>query len=434
MGRNRAGARPHATASAKWTRSEFFDAGAVAIAAGSALFVLYLRALGPALFILLAGLLLWRKLDLLPRLTGALGGLLLIPAFALLSTLWSSAPATSAYSAVQYLITILVALLLGAGASGRSILLGLFVAFGVYTMGSALLGSSVQWGVSATAYNGLAASKNTAADTAALGLLVSLAMLAAGLGAHRLWLVLTAAALAAVNAWLIAAAHSTGSLLACIIATSCLVLWSLARSFSPRLARPAFIGSILLCLAGFATHTFWLEPLYEMVLTASGKDQGLTGRGYIWERADVLVAQRPWLGTGFQAFWGTGNLEAEAILRALHIAPGRIFNFHNTYYEIAVHLGLVGVLLVAAVASFYLASLLLRTARRPDQVSLFFCSLAVYELVRLGFESIALQQFHHSTLLIFMGFAWATRPLPVRAATPAFPHSGAISRRRPARV
>jgi O-antigen ligase len=53
-----------------------------------------------------------------------------------------------------------------------------------------------------------------------------------------------------------------------------------------------------------ATTPIWVDLVFDSILTASGKDSKLTGRADLWQVADRLIAQKPILGLGYNAFWG----------------------------------------------------------------------------------------------------------------------------------
>ena len=57
----------------------------------------------------------------------------------------------------------------------------------------------------------------------------------------------------------------------------------------------------------------------------------------------ALIAERPVLGVGYQAFWVIGNAEAEALWYMFGIEARSGFNFHNLYLSNAVEIGLLGV-------------------------------------------------------------------------------------------
>ena len=75
-------------------------------------------------------------------------------------------------------------------------------------------------------------------------------------------------------------------------------------------------------------------------------DPTFTGRSIIWDFVLSEIAQRPWLGWGYQSFWLVGP-DAPSILDA----PGWVKdmpNAHNGYYDTMVEMGYAGYVLLVA--------------------------------------------------------------------------------------
>jgi len=87
---------------------------------------------------------------------------------------------------------------------------------------------------------------------------------------------------------------------------------------------------------------FTREP--QAVLGLVGKDTTLTGRVFLWQEVVKLIGQKSVLGWGFRAMWQpgdtlTGSLDSYAGFEA----PGA----HNAVLEVALGVGLIGVLAMA---------------------------------------------------------------------------------------
>jgi exopolysaccharide production protein ExoQ len=67
---------------------------------------------------------------------------------------------------------------------------------------------------------------------------------------------------------------------------------------------------------------------------------------YLWNSALAQIGERPWLGTGFDAFW-TGAIDWRTYLVLAEL--GNVLHFHDTYLEVGVQLGALG-LIAATVA------------------------------------------------------------------------------------
>jgi O-antigen ligase len=86
--------------------------------------------------------------------------------------------------------------------------------------------------------------------------------------------------------------------------------------------------------------------LSDSIATLAGgfvSDPTFTGRDAIWRFTLDHIAQRPFLGFGFQAFWGTSDLLAA--WSYLESWGYRASDAHNSYLNIAVMTGVVGLVL-----------------------------------------------------------------------------------------
>jgi exopolysaccharide production protein ExoQ len=72
---------------------------------------------------------------------------------------------------------------------------------------------------------------------------------------------------------------------------------------------------------------------------AIGKDSTLTGRTELWAMVTEAIADRPWLGWGYAAFWETDASPSRSIWELIRWdAPGS----HNGYMEIWLGLCILG--------------------------------------------------------------------------------------------
>ncbi|TIX51246.1 O-antigen ligase family protein [Alteraurantiacibacter aquimixticola] len=353
---------------------------------------------------------------------------LLLPAFALLSVVWSIEPSTSAYYGVQYLLTAILGILLGSCLDSEKALNGIFGAFAIFSVASMIFGQTVSWGGTGTAFAGLVASKNSMGDIAAIGALASLAFLFRMIG--RRW-VLTSAAAAVVlllQLFQVGASQSSGAVISAGLGIGVFAVLGASRAIPGQYR-------VLLGLVGLATifilfvqRDLWFEPLMTWIMEAFGKSPTLTGRTPIWEHGQRLVAERPVFGLGFSAFWLHGNLDAEGIWRSMGIGNRSGFNFHNTPLELLVHLGYVGLILFAAVFLFALVKLVAVSVSRPTLPLMFWASFMVYQVTRMYAESRGLKLFDYGTVLLFaamaMGLRYALQPPETNSSRPAIKYRG----------
>lgn len=344
--------------------------------------------------------------------------LLCLPGLALVSTLWSSLPGTTAYYSVLFLITVFAGLIMGAGLARDSFLKGLTLAFAIYTVLTFLSFRWVPWEGGRMAFAGLAGSKNSAGDVAGAGLLASLAYLGYALSLRKPISALLLAPLFPINLFILYFSHASGAL----IATSCITVVLLSLAFSRRLplqARTAIVILLLMTItAMLLTYQLWLPALFDAVLSGSGKTQDLTGRAELWYFADHnLIPQHPWLGRGYKTFWVHNNLDAEYLWRMMGISSRMGFNFHNTPREIIVHLGYLGFAFYILVAAPIALILIYRSILVPSYEHILALSYVLFFTMKMPFEVAGFDSFHFATLLLYASLAAGLRPPEIRTAT-----------------
>lgn len=90
----------------------------------------------------------------------------------------------------------------------------------------------------------------------------------------------------------------------------------------------------------------------ETLVAVIGRDLTLTGRTDIWEALGYVIADRPWLGHGYGAFWGIGSGPADYVK---DLVQWDVPTAHNGWMETWLSVGLVG---MALFALGYLAAIL----------------------------------------------------------------------------
>lgn len=377
---------------------------------GSSLFVFVLTWLTPVMIALATPIycvLRWERVVLVLQ---RCWPLLLLPILCITSAAWSEVPEASLRYGSFYLLTILPALFIGAGTNRMAALLGMFAIFAAFMFASVAFGRYVPWGVSNVAYAGLSGSKNMAGDVAGLALLLGTTTALWALGGRR-WIVVAIAGIAMLAAaYCLYYARATGALVAAAMAVPCVVLWATSRRLPTPVRTTIFLVSAVLIAILALTSSLWMEPLFEMVVESSGKDEGLSGRDFLWDMADRLIAQNPLFGGGYRHFWVESNLNAQFVWRRMGVDTHYGFNFHNTPRDIMVDLGIVGLVVFTAVAVFCMARTMFKTMVEPHYLGVFLCALIVFESPRLFFELIAFQDMHYSSLLIYVIMAYGLRP------------------------
>lgn len=129
-------------------------------------------------------------------------------------------------------------------------------------------------------------------------------------------------------------------------------LWSLRKG------GPAF--SVVMIWLG-VVFAGGLIALWTMdsaaVLEALGKDPSLTGRTHIWDSLMRRVAEHPWTGYGYSAFWGKDSVPADYVrLETGWLVPSA----HNGWIDLLVQLGWPGAVLVGVLFASNILSNLFR--------------------------------------------------------------------------
>jgi len=300
---------------------------------------------------------------------------LVLPAYCLLSTLWSQYPALSLRYAVQLTLTLSIAIVIANRVAPLVLVRCLFGIYGIGVLGSILFGN-VRDDIGA--WLGIFGSKNAFAAVVSGFALASIAMLF-DRSAPRL-VRLAAFAGLAVCPPLLLRAQSAGAILVLVPAAAV----ALGVIFSRRMsgAQKTFVG---MAMAGAAV-VFGLvlvgygDRLLAGALDYAGKDTTLTGRTDLWDFGFDLIAENPLLGIGYQAFWVHGNPPAELLWAVFGIPTRMGFNFHNLYVSNAVEIGLLGLAIeVMLLYGGWIASLLwaLRDPRPENAFLAAFLTLVI---------------------------------------------------------
>lgn len=268
--------------------------------------------------------------------------ILLLPILCILSFSWSREPALSLRFGVQLMATAVFTLAICRHMSARAFLLTLFTCMAVSMLASLVMGDVRS---DTGARIGIYGSKNAFAGAASTFTLLALGVAMMRMAGWPMRLLgtfsLVAGTLLVISAQSVSAIlFLVPTLLALLIAMKihrlgALPVWSVV----------AFAG-LGLILAGLALQANW-SAVSAYVLEATGKDLTLTGRTELWAAALALIAERPLLGVGYQAFWVQGHAEAETLWFMFGIENRSGFNFHNMYLSNAVEVGIPGAILQA---------------------------------------------------------------------------------------
>lgn len=316
----------------------------------------------------------WAPLFLVPA-TSLWGGLsrplllLTLPAFALLSVVWSDRPDTTLRAAIQYGSTVVLGLLAARAVSLQNLARGLLLGGTLILLYSHANGSYAYDVVDGTyAFAGAFQSKNQ------LGLFASLTLVAAVsvvlLSPRPLLSSLPVGALFLLAAYTLWMTESATSIITVVLSFGVMgVVIGLLRFALP--IRLLTLAALFVIVLGGAVAAFQAGAL-DSLFGAFGKDTTLTGRTYLWSRGIEIGGYASPTGLGYYAFWVPGRADAEELWLEFHILSFSGFHFHNTLIEGFVALGPLGVAMIGA----WLLGLLLLSVRatlgqgRPGAVAL----------------------------------------------------------------
>jgi O-antigen ligase len=98
------------------------------------------------------------------------------------------------------------------------------------------------------------------------------------------------------------------------------------------------LGSTLLLMVPLVALVGAAVAHVGTVTQAMQRDASLTGRTRIWLFATLSIAQRPWLGYGYGAFWWVARQSKQALALIRYETP----HAHNGFLDLLLQLGIVG--------------------------------------------------------------------------------------------
>lgn len=343
--------------------------------------------------------------------------LFLYAGFALLSTAWSIYPGKTAWTAIQLVATLALSVTAASTPHRRHALTGLAAAFIVYMLISFAFGNWVGWMNREVVFTGLNYGKNLFGHVAALTGMMSLGLLAwvrQGRTAAAVGAIVLAQSMTLIGLVL---SHATGSTIAYVLSLMVFVAALAVGRGGPAMKLVAILILAALTIVYLVAGGEIEDAFWSWLLDAFQKDPGLTGRSYLWYFADQLIAEHPFVGLGYNAFWTQGNMDAEGLWALNGINDRMGFNFHSTVRDLLVDGGWIGLTGYAAslgVPLLIVGSRVFRDGRVIDACCL---TIVFYFICRLPFESWVLAPWSSDTMVLIFCLArlpadWP--PLPVR--------------------
>ena len=259
--------------------------------------------------------------------------------FAFLSALWSVDPGLSIRRSVALLGVTLVALLwdgiLSPGKSLRMLAQTLLIIVtGSLIVAIAMPSIGVHHDLHDGSWRGLMQHKNNLGWLMAVSVLILIEAARSG-AVHKL-IGYPGAAIAMLC--LVASRSATAIVVVCFGFAVLILVRSLKLAGSFRLVLLFFL--LVITVAG----SFFQDELLAALLNALGKSSTLTGRTRVWSALEPFIWSQPWAGYGYGAFW-----DAQVAARTLEHTAFAVGHAHNGFFDLALGLGLAGIIFYAAI-------------------------------------------------------------------------------------
>jgi len=343
-------------------------------------------------------------------------GLLILPLLALSSVIWSDVPAASLKAGVEYALTTLIGILAGHCIAPRILISAILSALLLVTVASLLYGAG-----EGASFVDLFGSKNYFALYMSFLLLTGITIALDKLQPAIFRLLGLVAIIMAAP--LLVYANSTGALIVSIVTLTVTLMLRFVVKLSPkpRLGLLAFILAFMLLAVTVAT----VSVDYADVLEYLGKDVTLTGRTLLWRYADASIADHLVLGVGYEAFWQPTNSAAVQLWFYSYVPNQRGYHFHNTFLQIAVDLGLVGLAIFVSMISIILIRLFARmTSNSPTSEQMFAIAIFIFLLLRMPVEVDLFFPFQLASILLCLVWIYLQPAAPNRISTSDVPRGG----------
>ncbi|MCK0168480.1 O-antigen ligase family protein [Jannaschia sp. S6380] len=339
---------------------------------------------------------------------------LLFPLWCFLSIAWAVEPLAALKHAVYLFLTMMICFQVAVSLTPRQIMHAILLATGVigvinllYAVGTGDMG------------RGIFAQKNTMGKNMVVLWIVAFAtFLDPGAGRLTRLAALGLAVIAAVMAF---ASNSATAVLLVLASSGILLVGAIVLRGglfrTSRLSLAFLFLGIVLIAGSFILPTLTVDPV-EVVLDEFGKDTTLTGRTLLWQYADEQVAENPILGVGAGGFW---RYHTSPLVQRIYFeffkSPGDVFNFHNAYYEIAVHQGLIGMGLALIGMAWAVWMLGLAAFRIGTMPLIYFFTHMTVAMVRTYTEADFLRPFVLFHMVVWIGALVSCQALFAQART-----------------
>lgn len=261
--------------------------------------------------------------------------ILILVIFAALSALWSENRGATLSRTVALGMTTLFAAYFASKYTLREQVHMLAIAIGLYVVTSVLVVFGIPGhGTEGLAWEGVFTQKNVFGRVMAVGVMVSLVYPATNERVKRYKQIGFLVCLA-----LVGLSISMTSLIATLGAIALFYAYRVLRLGALPFAAMVLALAVPVGVTAYAAVN--IDP--AVILEGLGRDATLTGRTELWDKVSYAIEQRPWFGYGYGGFWNMwGGTYGTLWTPRDNWQPG---SAHNSYLDITVNLGVVGLTL-----------------------------------------------------------------------------------------
>lgn len=323
--------------------------------------------------------------------------LFLIPTLTTLSMFWAASSNAAMKLGVFMFLTVAIAIYIAVRLSPRQIIQAIFV------VGAVLILLTV----TTVGLDGLpfvTPEKNLFANKIMISLVACLAVMFDRQSGFILRSI--AAPIAAMGFIMVVNAGSATSLImsmaSIVVLGSVWLFWSRVGAIQHLRSFLLMMGAAVALLAVLVVMNMPENSLFASFLDAFGKDTTLTGRTMLWDAADRITDERPWLGVGAESFWIYNRGDAQTLLELSFKDPGTRFSFHNSYLETQVHVGYVGLIFLVIMVVWSMFQSIRGWLFRQQIDRSFFLLISFIVLITSFTESILFGAFETSVTIFYV--------------------------------
>jgi exopolysaccharide production protein ExoQ len=323
-----------------------------------------------------------------------------LPVFAILSSVWTTAPIRTPIAGFQLFMTTLIAVMVAQNLNTRQLMLALFIgqtaglALSLLNIANPIIPASSPINGSLI---GIYGHKTAFGYSAVMSCFALMAWLS--YSGKEAWGLLYAIPLTPliINTQSVTANGSFA-----IVIVLFFMLW--LRRINAILARRLLL--LFGMLIGIFTSVFALTPsgITSSALNFFGKSTTLTGRIELWQIATETWHDAPLVGVGFSAFWHSAE-QAISVNYIHTYVDSRLDGFHNAFLECLVALGGVGVAMLIGMVLIPLMRLgALVFIHLSHDAMIWLSVLICYVLVAMMIQDVGFKQ--HSSSYMMMVFCY----------------------------